>query len=384
MMPIYSKYRVACLFFIAYLIFGLFFLMNLVLAVVYNSFEMQDAEKDKLEADQRLRSLNTAFDVLDFRKTGSIDFGTFRELLDELQRNGYSFKYQRPRLKDYALNAMFAYLDSDGNEKLDIEEFNTLISAMGKTIEGLPEINTLKEWFPSLYAMRLVHVLDGVVRSSRFELVMDGILLCNMSGSIYETLDPNTNPIFEAVDLVVSIIFVVEVILKVILLGPITYWSSNANKFDCVTSCVALTVGVYAWVPNDFGNRDVIRYALVVRLLRFSRVFLHVERFAVVCGTFVSMVSSSGPLLALQFAAMYCFSVMGCQLYGGLIRFDDPDLEASDFGQAGYYPNNFNDGFSAMVTLFELMIVNNWLLNCLCARISFLHFCAFGFSHSHL
>ena len=35
-------------------------------------------------------------------------------------------------------------------------------------------------------------------------------------------------------------------------------------------------------------------------------------------------------------------------------------LEASDFGQAGYGPNNFNDLPSGMITLFELLVVNNW------------------------
>ena len=78
-----------------------------------------------------------------------------------------------------------------------------------------------KTRFPSFYTWRSTQVLERVVRSSGFELVMDVLLLINMAGSIYETLDSqiNTN-IFEAADLVVSVIFVVEVVLKVVVFGP--------------------------------------------------------------------------------------------------------------------------------------------------------------------
>ena len=34
----------------------------------------------------------------------------------------------------------------------------------------------------------------------------------------------------------------------------------------------------------------------------------------------------------------------------------------SSFGLADYYPNNFNDVASGIVTLFELLIVNNWFV----------------------
>ena len=36
------------------------------------------------------------------------------------------------------------------------------------------------------------------------------------------------------------------------------------------------------------------------------------------------------------------------------------ELEPTPFGQAAYWPNNFNDFPSAFITLFELLVVNNW------------------------
>ena len=54
------------------------------------------------------------------------------------------------------------------------------------------------------------------------------------------------------------------------------------------------------------------------------------------------------------------FSVIGIFLLGGVIKKDslaivnDPDIPSN------YYLCNFNDLATSMITLFELMVVNNW------------------------
>ena len=45
MMPAYNQTRAAPLFFITYMVFGLYLLTNLVLAVVYNNFTRFEKEK---------------------------------------------------------------------------------------------------------------------------------------------------------------------------------------------------------------------------------------------------------------------------------------------------------------------------------------------------
>merc|ERR1719428_956118 len=51
-------------------------------------------------------------------------------------------------------------------------------------------------------------------------------------------------------------------------------------------------------------------------------------------------------------------------LFGGLIYTTNPALIGSSFGSSGYWPLNFNDFCSGLVTLFVLMIVNNWYVLC--------------------
>merc|ERR1712100_556814 len=78
-----------------------------------------------------------------------------------------------------------------------------------------------------------------------------------------------------------------------------------------------------------------------------------------ICPLFVSL----GKVL---FVAMYVFASIGMLLFGGLIQVDaygeltNPHVRAAWSGGTHYRCNNFNDMFSSMVVLFELLIFNNW------------------------
>ena len=48
--------------------------------------------------------------------------------------------------------------------------------------------------------------------------------------------------------------------------------------------------------------------------------------------------------------------------FGGKVYEGAPGLNGTSFAQSNYYCNNFNDAGSAMVTLFELLVVNNWFV----------------------
>jgi hypothetical protein len=75
-------------------------------------------------------------------------------------------------------------------------------------------------------------------------------------------------------------------------------------------------------------------------------------------------------LFLMMFTMLYLFAVVGIQCFGGVVSHrnpvlamnsTDPDIQAFvTGGGVGYWANNFNDLPSAVVTLFELMVVNNW------------------------
>jgi hypothetical protein len=93
----------------------------------------------------------------------------------------------------------------------------------------------------------------------------------------------------------------------------------------------------------------------------------------------------------LLFCIFFLYAVMGMHVFGGLITTDTSNplyakLNSTDYGESGFYPNNFNDLWSGFVTLFELLVVNNWFeivdgfvaVTCLEARLYFVSFYVFG------
>lgn len=101
----------------------------------------------------------------------------------------------------------------------------------------------------------------------------------------------------------------------------------------------------------------------------------HRMRFRIVINTILhilpSMVNYGGVLLVFY----YSFALIGMEAFGGKIRYFGYDesnqsipqkycgnalLKDSQFYREHYCSNNFNDLFSALVTLFELMTVNQW------------------------
>lgn len=60
----------------------------------------------------------------------------------------------------------------------------------------------------------------------------------------------------------------------------------------------------------------------------------------------------------------YIFALIGMCLFGGKIRkdLDYPFVEGPYTVPSVFHLDNFNDFISSMVTLFTLMVVNNWMV----------------------
>ena len=55
--------------------------------------------------------------------------------------------------------------------------------------------------------------------------------------------------------------------------------------------------------------------------------------------------------------------MVGMFFFGGRITRETEEIRNNDATPDRYTLNNFNDLPSAFVTLFELMVVNNWFIN---------------------
>jgi two pore calcium channel protein len=76
--------------------------------------------------------------------------------------------------------------------------------------------------------------------------------------------------------------------------------------------------------------------------------------------TLIRSIPATAPILALQFTVCTLFSLLGVQLFGGKVYLGNVLLEDTDYAAGRLHAFNYNDYASAMVTSFNLCIVNNW------------------------
>ena len=66
--------------------------------------------------------------------------------------------------------------------------------------------------------------------------------------------------------------------------------------------------------------------------------------------------------MSVLFVIFYIFSVLGMYLFGGMSKIDFATFSRDQSIPDNYYMDNFNDLACSFVTLFTLMVVNNWMV----------------------
>mmetsp|Transcript_71517 Transcript_71517/g.135116 ORF Transcript_71517/g.135116 Transcript_71517/m.135116 type:complete len:199 (+) Transcript_71517:2-598(+) len=97
----------------------------------------------------------------------------------------------------------------------------------------------------------------------------------------------------------------------------------------------------------------------VSRSLRLLHYIHPLQSLAVFVTRLAATYYHIGMLLMVVF---YMYAMIGGQWFGGRIYEGNKALVGTDFAASKYWSMNFNDFPSSMVTLFVLMVVNNWFV----------------------
>ncbi|XP_058101037.1 two pore calcium channel protein 1B [Magnolia sinica] len=359
--PAYKTSRWSSIFFVLYVLLGVYFLTNLILAVVYDSFKDQLA-KQVFEMDSmRTRMLKKAFSLVDNRKLGYLDKMQCIHLFEELS------KYRTlPNISREDFELIFNELDHSGDFKINLDEFTDLCNAIALRFQK----GASPSWFeycPSFYHSPLSEKLKAFVRSNTFGYIIAAILLLNLVAVIIETTldieNDSAQTIWQEVEFFFGWIYVLEVALKVYSLGFDNYWMEGQNKFDFVVTWV-IVIGETTTlvIPHALPifNGEWIRYLLIARMLRLIRLLMHVQRYRAFVATFLTLIPSLMPYLGTIFCVLCIYCSLGLQLFGGIVNSGNPKLGGTDLSDNDYLLFNFNDYPNGMVTLFNLLVMGNW------------------------
>jgi two pore calcium channel protein 1 len=172
MMPAYQKYSYAPLFFIFFLLFGLYFIGNLILAAIYNNFTKKENEKFSRLYYHKRRGLRLAFEVVDQDGQGKMNFETFRGIMSA---------YNRWKTRDTMI-VVFCALDKDEKGYLTLEDWfklERIITCSWK--QDIGEASGLlcgRNRYPH-QLKPFLKMLRKVVNSKFFEYFMDAAIVVN-------------------------------------------------------------------------------------------------------------------------------------------------------------------------------------------------------------
>ncbi|XP_058629119.1 voltage-dependent L-type calcium channel subunit alpha-1C isoform X4 [Onychostoma macrolepis] len=352
-------YELPWVYFVSLVIFGSFFVLNLVLGVLSGEFS-KEREKAKARGDfQKLREKQQLEEDL----KGYLDWITQAEdidpenddegLDDDKPRNRKTHRLQYIRgavKKKAALLRKALSMPASENESVNTDnapagdmEGETCCTRMANRISKSKFSRYSRRW------NRLCRrTCRAAVKSNVFYwLVIFLVFLNTLTIASEHHQQPQwlTN-VQEIANKVLLALFTGEMLLKMYSLGLQAYFVSLFNRFDSFVVCGGIleTILVEIKIMSPLGI-SVLR---CVRLLRIFKITRYWNSLSNLVASLLNSVRSIASLLLLLFLFIIIFSLLGMQLFGGKFNFDETRRSTFD---------NFPQ---SLLTVFQILTGEDW------------------------
>ncbi len=150
------------------------------------------------------------------------------------------------------------------------------------------------------------------------------------------------SPILDILDIVCSIIFLIEMVVKHIELGFKAYWSDGWNKLDGILVILSIPSILMYFLPLDMVDMSVLLTLRLLRILRVFRVMHFFPDFAKIVNGFKLAMSQSYAVLLSFFVIIVIFGLINCSLF-------------RDFA-----PEYFGDPLRSIFSVFQMFTIEGW------------------------
>ena len=164
-------------------------------------------------------------------------------------------------------------------------------------------------------------------------------------------------------EFILNFLYTFEVFFQLFVWGPRHCWRYRHNmklEFIYVILNFALFI---LYVTDNYRYDSLIRFLSMIILLRIVKLFtvlMELDQFKLIIDTIQSLFRPFYAILGVMFIVYYVFSQIGDRAFGGIVQNNDIRiLSQSDFPQT-YTLMNMNDMLSSFITLFAIMVVNNF------------------------
>ncbi|XP_068901999.1 two pore calcium channel protein 1-like isoform X3 [Tenebrio molitor] len=363
MMPSYAISKWNAIFFISYISTVLYVLMNLMLAVVYETFTGIEKDKFRKLLLHKRKACQLAFRLLVSKQTPNmVRFKQFHGLM----------RYYSRRTSQRDIILIFRQLNTSGTGALTEDEFLGIYDAITLRwrLKDPPDPWFSAAWPPLRMFCRAART---VVTWEYFEHIVYVLIIGNGLAMFIRVLESSVSLEEGAKNFCASwdtylflTLFLVEALLRVVGLGWTEYISSGWNFFDLSVTLVALIGSLLLLVrPN-------LTVVVILRPLRLLRLFKLKKRYRDIFGTLVLLSPLMWSTAIVMMVMYYFFAIIGMELFSKYdLRNCCENTTVEDFYKYSansssaigyYYLNNFSNLLISGVTLFELTVVNNWFI----------------------
>ncbi|XP_053509576.1 calcium channel, voltage-dependent, L type, alpha 1D subunit, a isoform X2 [Ictalurus furcatus] len=342
-------------YFVSLVIFGSFFVLNLVLGVLSGEFS-KEREKAKARGDfQKLREKQQMEEDLQ----GYLDWITQAEDIDpdnEDEEDGG--KHNRVTLADIMNKkkkglGWFSH-SSDTHASVpgsDTESVNTekdeekCCDPLCKKISKSKFSRRWRRW--NRFCRRKCRLAVKSVPFYWLVIILVFLNTLTISSEHYNQPDWLTE-VQGVANKVLLGMFTTEMLVKMYSLGLQAYFVSLFNRFDCFVVCGGIIETIL--VELDIMSPLGISVLRCVRLLRIFKVTRHWASLSNLVASLLNSLKSIASLLLLLFLFIIIFALLGMQVFGGKFNFDDIHKKRSSF-------DNFPQ---AMLTVFQILTGEDW------------------------
>lgn len=353
-----SEYRLSYIYFIVAVILLVFLVVNLFVAVITTSFgrvrEKEGHHKSAFDFDDIADSF--VDDPVPASPLPNTNSGTkpnsslhedhsaanksFLDIVLEVSDNASHHSNDPSQIVEADKQSVKNQVEPDSSKQKSLKR----VDAAPK-LEYIPDdlswVESKPEWRKKLVKF---------VKSPRFENTVITIVTINCLFLSLESKDmsPLRESLLGIAELVFSIVFFGEMLIKIVALGPKRYTSSTANIIDGMIVALTTMSLVLRIVVNAQTNKrsSIVKSISGFRAFRVGRLMYKWERTRVLLQAVVGSTNAVLNIFGFMLFFVVVSAIFGMELFGGKMT------ETS--------PNSFNSFWQACFSVFQVMTGDQW------------------------
>jgi len=343
----YTAHRASGLLWLLFLIIVQVLLLNLVLDTLVAAYTRYQEFLEEQNSAEAVEGIKKAFKGLlaAAREDSTLSKETFLEFSKEFSRS----PNVRP-IPAHNADIVFKAVDKDNSGQIEEMEFFNICSVVQYDFWTTLEDSPVKERLPALWACGAFQWFRARVVGGGFDTFMNWVLMVNLvlviTECVYDLNEWGESPFMENLELSFSMVYVLEVALKLSVWDFSYYWAWRSNVFDFFTTWLLLMSSILDELASTNSGSNLKRYMNILRLMRLLRVLKQIKsikKVQLMVETMCNIVSASRHIMTLLGVVIFFFSSLSVQLWGGILHPGNAALEESEYKEQGMWVLNFND-----------------------------------------